>query len=82
MSIQDEILKSIDIMVRKSIEQYQKLDVASVVTEIKDNKYKVTIDGADYYVKDGVGINPVVGMSVWVHIPNSDMKNAYIAARK
>lgn len=82
MDIQNEIIKSIDIIVQKYLERYQFLDAESVVLEVKNNKYKVNINGGDYYVKDGVGINPTVGTAVWIHIPNGDIKNAYISARK
>lgn len=82
MDIQNEIIKSIDIIVSKYMEKYQFLDAPSVVLEVKNNKYKVNINGGDYYVKDGVNINPTVGTAVWIHIPNGDIKNAYISARR
>lgn len=80
MNIQEEILKSIETMVEKTILKFQNPDVASVVTGIHNGKYQVSINGADYYVKDGVGISPGVGTAVWIHIPNGNLKNAYIAA--
>lgn len=82
MNIQEEILKSIELMLQKALEKHQTSDVASVVTEIKNNKYKVTINGADYWVKDGVGIKPAVGTLVWIHVPNGQIGNAYISARR
>lgn len=82
MNIQEEIIKAINVIVEKNIEKYQLLDVPSVVTGVKNGKYKVTINGAEYYVKDGVNINPAIGTLVWIHIPNGDIKNAYISARR
>lgn len=85
MDIQEEIIKSIDVIVRKYMERYQLVDVTGIVTGEKNektNKYQVTINGADYHLKDGVNINPTVGTAVWVHVPNGDMKNAYISARR
>lgn len=82
MSIQEKIIQSIDLIVERSLEKYRQQDVSSVVTEIKNGKYKVLINGADYYVKDGVCVNPNVGTSVWIHMPNGNIKDAYISALK
>lgn len=70
-------------MVQKAIVKYQILDVATVVAEVKNNKYKVTIDGAEYWLKDGVGITGLsTGTPVWVHLPNGKIGDAYIAAKR
>ena len=82
MNIQDEIIKTIKMMVSKEIENQRNLSVASVVTEVKGNKYKVIVDGAEYWVKDGVNINPTVGMAVWLYKPNGNMNNMFIMAKK
>lgn len=82
MSIQDEIIKTIKMMVSKEIENQRNLSVASVVTEVKGNKYKVIVDGAEYWVKDGVNINPTVGMAVWLYKPNGNINNMFIMAKK
>lgn len=82
MQFKDEIMKTIEIMVNKAIDKRTPIfDKASVVLEIKNNKYRVSIDGADYWLKDGVNINPTVGMRVWVRIPHNRMHEAYICAK-
>lgn len=82
MNIQDEIIKTIKMMVNKEIENQRNLSVASVVTEVKGEKYKVIVDGAEYWVKDGVGISPTVGMAVWLYKPNGSVKQMFIMAKK
>ena len=82
MDIKGEILKSIEIMVQKAIEKNQTLDIASVVTDIKNNKYKVIINGSEYWVKDGVGINPSIGMPVWLRVPSGNYSLMYICAKR
>ena len=56
--------------------------MATVVTEINGDKYKVNIDGVDYWIKDGIGLGLTVGMGVWVHVPNGKLGNAYICAKR
>ena len=80
MDIQKEIIDSIDILIAKAVSKYQFLDIPSVVTEVKGNKYKVTINGIEKFVKDGVGVSPTIGQAVWVHLPNGNIKDAYICA--
>ena len=58
------------------------IDVATVVTGISNGKYKVTINGNDYWVKDGVNISPTIGMAVWVHVPNGKYTQAFIMAKR
>ena len=57
-------------------------DVPSVVTAISGDKYKVNIDGGDYWVKDDIGLGLTVGMAVWVHVPNGKLGNAYVCAKR
>lgn len=83
MSIQDELIKTIEIIVNRKINNIvQSRDVATVVTEINGDKYKVNIDGGDYWIKDGVNISPTIGMAVWVHVPNGKLGNAYVCAKR
>ena len=82
MNIQDEIIKTIKLMVDKEIENQKNLSVTSVVTEVKGNKYKVIVDGAEYWVKDGVNINPTVGTPVWLYKPNGNINQMFIMAKK
>lgn len=80
MNIQKEIIQTIETLVKKEIQkQSQSRDVVSVVTGIKGDKYKVTIDGAEYWLKDGIGLNLAVGTQVWVRIVGNEK---YIASRR
>ena len=83
MSIQDEIIKTIEMVVGKYM-KYNTMsqDVATMVTEISDNKYKVKINNSEYWIKNGVGIELSVGSQVWVHIPNGKLKDMFIMAKR
>jgi galactose-1-phosphate uridylyltransferase len=81
--IQDEIIKTIEIMVNSVLKKKLKTssrDVTAIILDIKDNKYKVSIDGHDHWLKDGIGLGLTVGMPVWIRIVNG--ANMYIASRK
>lgn len=84
MSIQQEVLKSIEIMVKESIAKFMNTEIASVVEEINGNDYIVSIDGNRFTVKDGVNLRPSVGTPVWVKCPygSGNMTGAYIMARR
>lgn len=82
MELFDEIFKAIEIMVQKKIEYLINQDIATIVLQRNGEKYKVNLNGADYWIKDGVNLSPTVGSSVWVHIPNGNYNNAYICAKK
>ena len=83
MSIQDEIIKTIETVVQNYMNtQKFSRDVATVVTAISDNKYKVKINNSEYWVKNGVGIELSVGSQVWVHIPNGKLKDMFIMAKR
>ena len=56
--------------------------VPSAVTKIVNGKCEVSIDGNNYMVKDAVGIEPTVGMGVWVMIPESGIGQAFIVGRR
>ena len=84
MSIKDEIKQAIRVTVQKEIQKLKSKmtrDVPSVVTAISGDKYKVDIDGMDYWVKDGIGLGLTVGMGVWVHVPNGKLGNAYVIGK-
>lgn len=83
MSIQDEIINTVETIVQKYLNK-QKLsqDVATVVTAISGDKYKVKINNSEYWVKNGVGIELGVGNQVWVHIPNNSLKDMFIMAKR
>ena len=79
MSIQDELFKSIEILVQKAIEKQNiSRTVASTVESVNGNTYKCNVDGAYYWLKNGTGVSLSNGTSVWVHIPNGKMNNAFI----
>ena len=83
MSIQDELLNTIETYVQKAINKQSPTRVIpSVVTGINSKKYKVNIDGNDYMIKDAVGINPTVGMGEWVMIPESGIGQAFIVGKR
>ena len=83
MSIQDELLNTIETYVQKAINKQSPTRVIpSVVTGIANNKYKVNIDGNDYLIKDAVSINPTVGMGVWVMIPETGIGQAFIVGKR
>lgn len=79
MNIQNQILDSIDIIVKKALENQQNTEtVPSIVEGIANDKYVVTVNGTKCEVYDSVGCNPSIGKSVWVQIPNGDIKGAFI----
>ncbi len=84
MSIKEEILKAIDILVQKAIEKYEHNEIATVVEAVNGNKYAVMIDGTRYEVKDGINLKPSVGTPVWVKLPygTGNMTGAYIMAKR
>lgn len=80
MSIQEEIIKTVETIVQKYLGRLNmSRDVVSVVTAISGNKYKVNIDGTDYWVKDGIGLNLTVGTQVWIRIVGNEK---YISSRR
>ena len=80
MSIQEEIIKTVETIVQKYIGRLNmSRDVVSVVTAISGDKCKVQIDGTDYWVKDGIGLNLTVGTQVWVRIVGNEK---YIVSKR
>ena len=80
-TIQEEIIKSIDVMVQKRMDENKSFDVATVIEEIKDNKYKVRINGTYHWVTKGVYLNLSIGRRIWVRVPDGDLSKAYIFAQ-
>ena len=83
MSIQDELLSTIETYVQKVLDNMTLTrTVPSAVTKIVNGKYEVNIDGHNYMVKDAVGIEPTVGMGVWVMIPEGGIEQAFIVGKR
>lgn len=80
MNIQQEIINAIDVMIQKRLDKLNLgTDVATVVTEVRDNRYKVLINGQDLWVTDAIGCSPSVGTGVWVRIPSGkNLTSAFI----
>ena len=80
MSIQDEIIKTVETVVKKYLDNLQiSRDVPSVVTAISNDKYKIEFDGETHWLKDGIGLNLTVGTQVWIRIVGKEM---YIASKR
>ena len=80
MSIQDEIINTVETVVKKYLDNLQiSRDVPSVVTAISNNKYKIEFDGETHWLKDGIGLNLTVGTQVWIRIVGKEM---YIASKR
>ena len=80
MSIQDEIINTVEMVVKKYVGRLNiSRDVISVVTAISNNKYRLEFDGKVHWLKDGIGLNLTVGTQVWVRVVGNEM---YIASKK
>lgn len=79
------IIDSIEMFIDKKLERVINSDRMAVVlgTKMKGRKtlYRVQMDGGEYLVYDGIGLKPEPNTKVWIHIPNGNLENAYIAAR-
>ena len=83
MTIKEEIKQAIRTIIIREIKNLKiSKDVISVVTAINGDKYKVNIDGSDYWVKDGIGLNLAVSTAVWVRIPNGNTNDIFIMSKK
>lgn len=82
MDIQTEIIKSIDLIVQKALEKYRDNDVIGIVTEVKGEMCTISLNGATYKVKNGIGVSLRSGDKVWLRIPNNNYKNMYIASKR
>ena len=80
MSIQEEIIETVEMVVKKYVGRLNiSRDVISVVTAISNDKYKVIVDGTEHWLKDGIGLNLTVGTQVWVRVVGNEM---YIASKR
>lgn len=81
MTIKDEIIKTVDIMVKSALKNI-KTDktIPSVIMKVESNgKYVVTIDGTNHTVKCAIpNLELKVGQSVWVKIPNGELREMFI----
>lgn len=80
MTIKDEIIKTVDIMVKSAFKNI-KTDktLPAVVTSAVNGKYVVAIDGTNHTVKCAIpNLELKVGQSVWVKIPNGDFGGKHI----
>ena len=83
MTVKEEILQAIKTIIKKEIQKQSPTRVIpSVVTGVENGKYKVNIDGNNYMIKDAVGVNPTVGMGVWVMIPDIGIGQAFIVGKR
>ena len=81
MDIQNEIIQAIEVLIKKNLPP-SRVDIPTVVLGIEGDTYLVQIDAGQYYVKDGINLNPTIGTKVWVHLPNGKINQAYIAAKR
>lgn len=81
MDIQSEILQAIEILIKKNLPP-SKVDIPTVVIGIEGDRYLVQVDAGQYRVKDGINLNPTIGTKVWLHLPNGNINQAYIAAKR
>lgn len=83
MQMQEEFLRTIESILKENVNSHsQSHDISSVVTNIDHDKYEVQINGSNYWVKNGVAISLEIGDHVWVHIPNGNMNEMFIMAKK
>lgn len=80
MTIKDEIIKIIEILLNKEIKKI-KADKTypSVITSVLDGKYVVTLNGSNYTVKCAIpNVELKSGQQVWVTVPCGDLKEMFI----
>ena len=83
MDILNEIYQTVDNIVQRRMEQSGlNNQIQAIVLGSSNGKYTISVNGAKYSVKDGVGINPQPNTPVWVCVPNNDWNKAYICAGK
>lgn len=77
----DDILDVIEMGMAKAVSRLRDNFVRTTVKAVSsDFRYTVGINGADYNVVSGCGLEFSVGEQVWVHIPEGDYKKCYICA--
>ena len=83
MDILQEIYQTVDNIVQRRMEQSGlNNQIQAIVLGSSNGKYTISVNGAKYSVRDGVGINPKPNTPVWVCVPNNDWNKAYICAGK
>lgn len=82
ISLQEELIKTIETLLQKGNNNQNSRDVASVIISINNNKYAVQIENSTYWIKNGVEITLHIGDPVWVHIPNGNMNEMFIMAKR
>ena len=83
MDILQEIYQTVDNIVQRRMEQSGlNNQIQAIVLGSSNGKYIISVNGAKYSVRDGVGINPQPNTPVWVCVPNNDWNKAYICAGK
>lgn len=81
MDIKNEIIKTIELLIDKKLSS-NPVDIPTVVLGVLKEKYRVNVNGVDYYVSDGIMLHPAIGTKVWLHCPNGKIADAYIAAKR
>lgn len=84
--INRSIISCIEMLINKKIEKLVYTDRQGIITGVQTTRtgkqtYKVSIDGAEYAVYDGINLQPEINSRVWVHLPNGSLKDAYICAK-
>lgn len=83
MDILQEIYQTVDNIVQRRLEQSGlNNQIQAIVLGSSNGKYIISVNGAKYSVRDGVGINPQPNTPVWVCVPSNDWNKAYICAGK
>ena len=82
-NLANEILEAIQYGIEIAMKPYKNQDVIMTVIGVDDysKKYICLKNGRQYLLYDGVGIQINVGDTVWIRIPDNDMKKAYICAK-
>lgn len=83
MSANENILKTIDYGIKKSMQKYEQMDDSGVITNIGDNgMYQVLLQGEKYWIPNGCGIAFKIGDLVWIHCPNGNFNKKYIISSR
>ena len=83
MDFKQELIRTINILIDEKLNAVsQSKEIATVVTGVSKDKYKVKINGQDYWVRDGVNVKPTVGTSVWIRSPTPNLADAYICSKR
>ena len=80
MTIKDEIIKTIEIMVNKEIKKI-KADKTypSVITSVENGKYVISLNGSNYKIKCAIpNVELKTGQQIWVTVPCGDLKGMFI----